>query len=340
METSIEKRKAAAATPFVPADYEYDKAEKVIINKINRRVILRDVFDQRIALIKEYIEKSGSGVRPQEDHFEDLYSAAEIAKDKKYVQDMEGRFDADLKKLSPLERTEQEANIRRSDAMEMIVYECGESYDWFGANAKTSRTARFDDIKKGIDEIIEYENEGGDEDKEIQRLALTIDVTSSTNDTKIMDKIKDNAKKITNNNLDEVKYYHSEIEDRNLCLKNAVNVVIGIEGGRANIIILQFADIVELQNKPNRTAEESKALKTLKENFANHPCQRIFLEEIKLQLEAFAELAEKKPITDILGTINGVIEEKQNLPLDQNDEVFTSIKKNTAGLVSRRKNIN
>src|SRR3989344_6211954 len=79
------------------------------------------------------------------DDFIDLY---DTEKDKKYVAEMEQKF---AKNSSP----DKQESLKLATIFEAIVHQHAELSDWLGPNASTIKTSKYDDIKNGVDSIVE-----------------------------------------------------------------------------------------------------------------------------------------------------------------------------------------
>lgn len=114
------------------------------------------------------------------------------------------QVEADLNQISKLEEKFGEADQAKQLAsiLEAIIFEHGEQSYWFGENASTIKTSRFDDIINGVDAIVEF-----DEKTHPAHLALAIDATFSEI---VTDKFKNLKTKIDQGKLAVVKYFQSE----------------------------------------------------------------------------------------------------------------------------------
>lgn len=155
------------------------RAENIDIDKAHKKAseVLRDAID---------IED-----------FSDIYKDTE--KDKEYVEAMEKKFE-ESSMDSPKEFQYMQ---KMGKILEAIIHEQGELSDWFGENATTITPARYDDIKNGIDSIVEFQ-EG---ESSASHLALAIDVVSGQEIQKKFARIKDDINK---GHLSEIKYFKSE----------------------------------------------------------------------------------------------------------------------------------
>ena len=128
------------------------------------------------------------------DDFADLY---DVAKDEEYVQKLEKIFE---KENSPQEKE----NKKLATVLEAILHEQIEQNCYLGDDVKTVSTCKFDDIKNGVDQILEIGNE---DKKNAQHLAIAIDATFSADVYKKIKKIKE---KIKSGKLAVIKYFKSD----------------------------------------------------------------------------------------------------------------------------------
>jgi len=129
------------------------------------------------------------------DDFADLYN---VIKDKEYVWEKEEIFE---QKNS----SQEKENKKLATVLEAILHEQIEQNCYLGDNIKTVSTCKFDDIKNGVDQILEV---GDEDEKDTQHLAIAIDATFNPDVYKKIKKIKE---KIKSGKLAVVKYFKSDI---------------------------------------------------------------------------------------------------------------------------------
>jgi len=205
-----------------------------------------------------------------------------------------------------------------ADILEAIVCEHGELSDWFGPRAEVIKTSPFDDIRNGIDMVIEFD----DEENRFSHLALGVDVTfGNLVVEKKLKHIKDN---IDNDHLGQIKYFHSDRQNFTGRLQKIPQVVVGVEIDRVNELGLLW------MNRRNK-------------ELGNHPIQTIILKEIKIQLEAFRDYTRTQKKTDLVARFEKDLNIVNELLLGKNhttsgvpitDKVFASIKEVTGRLFS------
>jgi len=216
---------------------------------------------EKIALEKAHARASEilrkDEIKPSD--FRDLYDPKMIKKDLEYVEMMEQRF---LTEQDP----KREESKQYAEILEAIIHDNIEKSNWLGRDAHSIKSSRYDDIKNGVDMIVEFQ----DEDEAVSsRLALVVDITFSTQIREKIDRIKED---IRNGRMAEVKYFSSDLSNQRGELVKLPNVVIGAEIG--NVKKVRDAWMNESGNGLER-----------------HPLQMLMLEEIQKQLIFFMNYA-------------------------------------------------
>ncbi|HXF44009.1 MAG TPA: hypothetical protein VNK70_00885 [Candidatus Paceibacterota bacterium] len=233
----------------------------------------------------------------KERDFTDLYGEVNVERDLEEIKRIESSPD--------YEKPSKTATI-----LEAIIHEQAELSDWLGPDAKTVKTAHYDDVKNGVDEIVEFATEPG----KISRLALGIDVTFNPIIDKKLGKI---ISRIRNGELAKVKYFQSSSLRGEL--RQIPEVVVGADQKA-------IENIIPVWLGHDRT------------NLAKHPMQILILEEMRLELEVFAEVADDAGQTAIaeayrndLAIVNDLLAQKEELrkqnPIEalKTDQVFFGI---------------
>jgi len=192
------------------------------------------------------------------DDFADLYN---VAKDKEYVQK--------LKKIFEEENSPQEKeNKKLATVLEAILHIQIEQNCYLGDDVKTISTCEFDDIKNGIDQILEI---GGEDEKNIRHLAIAVDITFSVDVYKKIKKIKE---KIKSGKLAVIKYFKSDVLHIRGEKGGIPEFVLGIDKNNLeNVIQLWLND-------------ENKKL-------YHHPLHIIILDEILQQAKYYQNYAKR-----------------------------------------------
>lgn len=226
-------------------------------------------------------------------------------------EDLYGRenIERDLAKIEERE-ARFEPPSKAAVILEAIIHEQSESSEWLGPQAHTLKASRYDDIMHGVDEIVEFTDDPGKK----SHLALGIDVTFSPN---LLKKFKPLIERLSRGELTKVKYFRSSSLRGELTQIPQVVVGVGMK------TLQEFI--------PHWLERDPKTL-------AAHPMQIIVLEEMRMQLEAFAKYADQAKKHDAaneyrtsLQIIEDVLSQKsdlrKNFPLEslKDDEVFLGI---------------
>ena len=222
--------------------------------------------------VEQMAKKAKASLKREEiclDDFEGIYTKEKIEADKKYVEEKEKVFDRD--------DTENEKEMKKlATIFEVVVYKHGELSEWFGHGALTIKTSEYDDIKNGVDLMVEFEEKG--------HLALAIDVTFSNDTEKKFERIQ---KEIEKGKLTEVEYFKSESEEYPHSLQKVPRVVIGAE----KKTVMELGELW-VENE--------------KEKLGKHSIQFQMLDQIIEQAEVFAEYARKCKKEDVVGQYENI----------------------------------
>lgn len=212
---------------------------------------------------------------------------------------------------------------KRAQILEFVLQDQIELSNWFGESTYTIVPSIYDDYFHGVDLALEIE----DEEKKVQHLALGVDVTSSAMAIrKKMEIIKEHIK---DGSLTQMEYFHSENHNPDFygTMSNIPSVVIGSDSKTIAELSELWMDgygLAKLRAKNNiQLSEEAmqgqrEKMKKAKERLAHHRVQLLLLEEIKMQLVAFGDYAEKIGQTKVaekmrssLEIINMILAEKE-----------------------------
>ncbi len=202
------------------------------------------------------------------DDFVDPYTEAGVAADKLMVSQYEEAFAAALAELPPEKRE------RKIEAQEMARIFEGimiNQKSWFGMNADIFPTSRFDDIKHGVDAIIQHKI--GDA---YSHNGVAIDVTFA-GPKPVFKKLEKRIDQVRKGHLSTVKYFHSPEAGIRGQLSEIPAVVVGASGDTMQELVNLFA-----------SHEDGK--------LSSHPVQFQILDQIKTQCDFFIELAEKENV--------------------------------------------
>lgn len=268
-------------------------------NKVESNADIDQAYEKALKVIRK------AEIQPAT--FEGIYSKEEIEHDLKYVKEKEELF-----KIKDKKTPEQERNRKLATIFEAIIHEHGYASEWFGPEADTIKPSRYDDIKNGVDTIVELQ-EGN---KSATHLAMGIDVTFSHDAETKLHRIK---QEINDGHLAEVKYFESEYMEVKDKLVNIPRVVIGADE----------KTIIELMNM---WLEGGKKLKDL----GNHPIQYQILELVADQLKTFEAYAKSLGKTELVQTYQKAsksirdIRRKKGMPKgsEKRDSVFVTLQEN------------
>ena len=251
------------------------------------------------------------GDRVQEDDFNDIYSAEDIAHDRAYVAGRKKQAAEELARLPDDARHGQEEARKLAYLMEVMLVKAGELWNWFGSAAHTKLASEYDDWHNGVDAIVEFEADPS------KYLALAVDFTLPRGS---QSKIRGIKEDIDRGHMAEVKYFDPESEAGGL--KNLAKVVVSCD-------VATLLDAAVLWKKEKKSKEEKLAL-------VRHPIQVIILREIQAQLAAFRDYARetgKKKFdalyTDNLAMIDAIIGEKEEEKImadPEQDGAFRNLK--------------
>lgn len=194
--------------------------------------------------------------------FQGVYGRQKIEDDKGYVKEMEDRFTKLAKEMPPYQLEAQ----KMGTILEAIIDDQIEMSDWLGPNVYTHPASRLDDIKHGVDTVLEIEREEG-----AAFLALGIDVTHSAQS--VPEKLKKIKREIELGEMATIEYFESETQDIRGRMDNIPRVVV-------------CADKETLLNLARSWMDG-----TMKKEMGEHPVQLQIIDEIIMQLETYCAYA-------------------------------------------------
>lgn len=285
----------------------------------------------------ELILHSESHERPNEIDFGELYDQSTIKRDLDVVRILEQKFHDDVEHLTPEEMERVEKGKKRSEALEVIMVEGGELYDWFGGQAFMSRTSKYDDYN-GIDGVLEIVREETEDGKqEPHDIALAIDASMRPDHSSVERKIRRNIEKVMGPKKPRVKYFQSAVDGTKKSLTMVLPVVVGVEGKHADELTNLFGEVIRMRAIKDRSESVKQLLKEKLDDIAKHPAQVAFLQEILVQLDGYAALfakqADKSSVAygekarELSDIIAGLLAEKDTIELGDyaNDGVLVAI---------------
>lgn len=267
--------------------------------------------------------------RIKETDFEDLYGSKRVGADIKEIERIRQEIE-----------TRQSENDRivekKSKLFEAILSKQIEEQNWMGEEVMTVVASNYDDIKNGVDMVLEFTAE------ETSGLALAVDLTTTINPEILRAKLERIQDEIKIGKLTRVKYFKSEAEDFRDGLENIPRVIVCADQKTLEDLSQLFLDYesaarnIKSYRKTGDSAGEKRwqeEFKKSREIIKNHPVQRQILEEIKIQLERYYKLAEyysqaskeikdkmKEKYVKFLKIIEGILDQKKNLPVDFREE--------------------
>lgn len=207
-------------------------------------------------------------------------------------------------------------NKAHADIIEAILFQHIEQSNWFGQNASIIKTSHFDDIRNGVDLIVEFE----DEAENLLHMGLAIDVTFG--EAALQNKLSDIKNDIKNGTLSEIKYFASERSPHKGLYQRLPRVVIGADRSHMFDLMKIWVD------------------DTRKKEFVSHPIQTVILYEIVDQLMHFERYAREHGKADIATVyrkqgmiIQKILRQKGNIDdtsYRKNDAVSAGIKNQLA----------
>ncbi len=263
--------------------------EQAAIHNLDRRRRPDDIKDSADALLKnaDKVREILDDISFNPEDFSDLYTEEGVAKDLRYVADMEKTFrsrasyevipgltEGDIKRLS--ERVEYEV-IRGINA--------GQWFEGVGAY----KTSDYDDIKNGVDVVLEMQEESS-----YAHLGMGVDITFSHNIDKKFRRIKDEIDNFDGDKhrLARVKYFDSANTGIRGELHSLARAVIAVD-------LPMLKDMTSVRDD---------------ETLNKHISEHITLLEIQHQLEIFLAYAKKnnpaaaKPIERASGFVNTLVD--------------------------------
>jgi len=272
--------------------------------------------------------------------FEDVYSLEEIRKDLEHLDFVEKKIENFKKKKNTQEREIYDINEKRSKAFEILLADQIYDGEWLGPEAMSIRASRFDDVLNGVDIIVEFDRENA-----VERIALVVDASTTSDIDYIEKKIKRNIRRISEDLKPlEIKYFHSQIRGENGeyfkgKIENLIPIVIGADYQNANRIFNIFSEFIFLENKTDNDSKER--CRWLKKKLSTHPIQNIFLEQIEIQLEMYISILKRKnkPMDDVealLVIIKEVAEEKKVSGFSTSEEINGDTTLNNIQIISQK----
>jgi hypothetical protein len=231
----------------------------------------REQHDYRSNLERAYKKAmeflNGQAIKPEE--FTDVYSAEEIGRDQRWVEDMEKKFES--------QRPDEMKQL--ATVLEAVIHQ-GINNAWLSLAARPIRASRFDDYKNGADEFIAFDHPDG-----TSYMALAVDATIAISYTDKIRRIRDEILKGT---LTEAKYFADEDEDYRPGKKKMARVVF-----ETDLPMMSELMRIWLANDNNE--------------LARHPVQLKILFETIEQLQVYRDFAEYAQHSELLEFYDNIL---------------------------------
>ncbi|MFA5128149.1 MAG: hypothetical protein WC457_04090 [Patescibacteria group bacterium] len=184
--------------------------------------------------------------------------------------------------VTDMERSEAEAkkyNDILKDTLRETVFLLGQKFNWFGKDANTGQTSKYDQKLNGVDLVIVY-----DDGEEIP-LALNLIVDSA------------NDKPLTRANEPlSIKYYQSPIDPEKHCAIDTALATVNFSKEDANELIVMVNDLITFKNKGFSKETDESNIKQMEGDIDSHPLRNKIIEEILSQLDNHTERTEKHSV--------------------------------------------
>jgi len=278
--------------------------------------------------------------RPEPLDFTDTYPEKEILKDLKHLQLAEKRIEDKKGKMSPFEREVADLNEKRGQAFEVLLVDQVYNGEWFGPEAMPVQTSRYDDVLRGVDMIIEFDRED-----EIERVALAVDASTTSEIDHMERKIKRNIRRVTEDFWPlEVKYFESQINDSNGNyfkgeLKGLIPIVIGADRQNADRVFDIFSELISLEKRNNKELRDER--RWLREKLSRHPIQKVFFEQVEVQLQMYKSILSEKgkdtsEVEDLLSIVSEVSRMKEDDGFSSGEEILGDKTLDNIKIISRK----
>ncbi len=278
--------------------------------------------------------------RPEPLDFTDTYPEKEILKDLKHLQLAEKRIEDKKRKMSPFEREVADLNEKRGQAFEVLLVDQVYNGEWFGPEAMPVQTSRYDDVLRGVDMIIEFDRED-----EIERVALAVDASTTSEIDHMERKIKRNIRRVTEDFWPlEVKYFESQINDSNGNyfkgeLKGLIPIVIGADRQNADRVFDIFSELISLEKRNNKELRDER--RWLREKLSRHPIQKVFFEQVEVQLQMYKSILSEKgkdtsEVEDLLSIVSEVSRMKEDDGFSSGEEILGDKTLDNIKIISRK----
>jgi len=264
--------------------------------------------------------------RPDLKDFIDIYGEEAVAIDEAKVRDIKTRFE---------DREGRQGKL--AEALEVVIGQLADQYEWLGEGMVLVTASEYDDLVNATDAVAEFSNE----DKDIQRQAVSVDVSYNDRPESINKKIFRNVSRVLDpDDQMSVKYFESDLDpDFRGEVKNAMPIFLGLDGDNAREVVSLFSQLEKLKLN-ERTDFIKGRIKEIQKQIAEHPAQMVLIRQAVNQLTMYVEILSKKKgeifedrlklAVDMLEVFNDLYEKKKEALEDEiADDVALSVNQST-----------
>lgn len=249
------------------------RKEEAPSGNINERQVFAENRFKFIKQVGEKLKRRSQVEKMDEGDFVAKYGEEEVARDKAEIEATRRNFYSNF--------DEESRRIKAcGDTLEQIIAQNIKENRWFGDNTKVKFTSRYDDIKNGVDFVLEIRREG-----QPAFSAMCIDATFGVPDYKKLGRLQ---YEIDSGQLAKLKY--SNLPENT-----------DSAGDKSDKGIPRLILSLDLESLAQLSALEDKVIGTDKqktdkaqEELSAHPAQVIFLRQIIEQLKVYAEYARSR----------------------------------------------
>lgn len=221
----------------------------------------RAELSPRLKLVHEQMQQTvltNPDYTVQEAEFSSIYAQETIERDVALTKRLKTSFNTGL--------SQADRNTKKvAEVLEGLVLMNSELNNWLG-NATTLKSSEYDDYVNGVDMISEWKSPEGP-----QVLALAVDVTFGA--SAVAKKIARIKSELQGGQLGSIKYFRTDDGVPKPAQPNVPRIVIGVS---------------------QEVVDELAGLWLVKDNkaLANHPIQKLFLQQMSLQLSSMRKYAQ------------------------------------------------
>jgi len=234
--------------------------DKIPFDTIEEYLDNKDTF-KNPAFTERAFKKAQEKLVIDEIDMKDFVESRDVPKDEEYVQKLEKIFEQE-------DSPQEKENKKLATIEEAILHIQIEQNCYLGDDVKAFSACKLDDIKNGVDEILEIKYDDG---KNVRHIAIAVDATFSVNAREKVENIKEGIKR---GKLAVVEYLKFDVSDTEIEKKELPKFILGID--KKNL-----EDITRLWMK-----DKNKKL-------YYHPLHIMVLNEILQQAKYYQDCAEE-----------------------------------------------